>query len=172
MLVTHEQEEAFHLGDRVAVLNQGRMEQVGAPTDLYRRPATPFVASFIGRSSALRGVVDEVEGDRVWVRVGEGGRWWGRAHEKLAVGAEVDFVVRPESVVEASTGESGEASDSVPGTVAELRFTGPLTYALIDLDDDLGRIEMRVEGEDDPTGRRIHVTPGGLGPAPSLFRVR
>ena len=168
VLVTHEQEEAFHLGDRVAVLNQGRLEQVGSPVDLYRRPATPFVASFIGRSSRLRGVVDEVDGDRARVRFGEGVRWWGRVQDDLAEGAEVDLVVRPESVVEAAA----DAASSLTGTVAELRFTGPLTYALIDLDGDLGRIEMRVEGLDDPTGLRVRVVPGGSGPVPSLFRVR
>ena len=170
VLVTHEQEEAFHLGDRVAVLNQGRLEQVGSPIDLYRRPATPFVASFIGRSSSLRGVVDNVEGGRAWVRLAEDTRWWGRNPEDLETGAEVDLVLRPESVVE-SEGES-DAPGSLAGTVQELRFTGPLTYALIDLDGDLGRVEMRVEGEDDPTGRRVHVTAGGPGPIPSLFRVR
>lgn len=172
VLVTHEQEEAFHLGDRVAVLNQGRLEQAGSPTELYRRPATRFVASFVGRSSSLRGVVEEADGERFWVCLGdargEGSvRWWGRSADSLAPGTEVDLVVRPESVAEVAP----DAPGSVPGTVAGVRFTGPLTYALIDLDDELGRVEMRIDDEDDPTGRRVHVAPGGSGPAPSLFRV-
>lgn len=179
VLVTHEQEEAFHLGDRVAVLNQGRLEQVGLPTDLYRRPATRFVASFVGRSSTLRGVVDEVRGDRAWVRITgrsepeqkqeqEPVRWWGRMSEDLVPGREVDLVVRPESLAEVS---SQEERGTLHGTVAGVRFTGPLTYALIDLDDDLGRLEMRIDGEEDPTGRRVRVAPSGSGPAPSLFAV-
>ena len=49
VLVTHEQEEAFHVGDRIAVLNQGRLEQLGRPLDLYQRPESRFVATFIGR---------------------------------------------------------------------------------------------------------------------------
>src|SRR4051794_5036912 len=53
VLVTHEQEEAFDLGDRVAVLRGGRLEQVGTPEDLYAPPANPFVADFVGRSTAL-----------------------------------------------------------------------------------------------------------------------
>jgi ABC-type Fe3+/spermidine/putrescine transport system ATPase subunit len=53
LYVTHDQEEAMALGDRVAVLHAGRLEQVGAPEDLYRRPATPFVASFIGEANFL-----------------------------------------------------------------------------------------------------------------------
>ncbi|MDA8021092.1 MAG: ABC transporter ATP-binding protein [Thermoanaerobaculia bacterium] len=172
VLVTHEQEEAFHLGDRVAVLNQGRLEQVGSPTDLYRRPATRFVASFVGRSSSLRGVVDEIDNDRIGVRLGgeaEGvARWWGRATEGLEPGTEVDLVVRPESVVEVPPSDPA----AMAGTITGVRFTGPLTYALIDLEGDLGRIEMRIEGEEDPTGRRVHVAPAGSGPALSLFPIR
>jgi ABC-type Fe3+/spermidine/putrescine transport system ATPase subunit len=53
VFVTHEQDEAFDLGDRVAVLQQGRLEQVGAPEDLYERPATLFVATFVGRANVL-----------------------------------------------------------------------------------------------------------------------
>ena len=57
VLVTHEQDEAFHLGDRVAVLWRGELQQVGTPEELYLEPASRFVASFIGRSTALPGVV-------------------------------------------------------------------------------------------------------------------
>ena len=55
VFVTHEQEEAFDLGDRVAVLNAGHLEQAGAPDDLYERPATLFVATFVGRANVFRG---------------------------------------------------------------------------------------------------------------------
>ena len=55
IFVTHEQEAAFDLGDRVAVLNQGRLEQVGTADELYERPATLFVATFVGRANVVRG---------------------------------------------------------------------------------------------------------------------
>jgi len=55
VFVTHEQEEAFDLGDRVAVLSAGHLEQVGAPEELYERPATLFVATFVGRANVFRG---------------------------------------------------------------------------------------------------------------------
>src|SRR5258707_6439868 len=55
VFVTHEQEEAFELGDRVAVLNAGRLEQAGAPDELYERPASLFVAAFVGRANVFRG---------------------------------------------------------------------------------------------------------------------
>ncbi|MFP3941282.1 MAG: ABC transporter ATP-binding protein, partial [Thermoanaerobaculia bacterium] len=63
VLVTHEQEEAFYLGNRVAVLWRGRLQQVGSPEELYLAPANPFVARFIGRSSTLPGRIDAVEAD-------------------------------------------------------------------------------------------------------------
>ncbi|MCK6475166.1 MAG: ABC transporter ATP-binding protein, partial [Planctomycetes bacterium] len=62
VLVTHEQEDAFDLGDRVAVLRGGRLEQLGTPEALYDRPATPFVAGFVGRASELSGTVVSTDG--------------------------------------------------------------------------------------------------------------
>ncbi len=69
VFVTHEQEEAFDLGDRVAVLNRGRLEQVGTPDELYDRPASAFVAAFVGRANVLPGeALGEPAGSRVIVR--------------------------------------------------------------------------------------------------------
>ena len=71
LLVTHEQEEAFHLGDRVAVLEGGVLHQVGTPEELYDRPATRFVATFVGRASVLPGTFEgEGETGRVRLRLG------------------------------------------------------------------------------------------------------
>ena len=61
VLVTHEQEEAFELGERVGLLNEGGLEQVGGPAELYRDPASRFVATFVGRCSVLPGVVEGAE---------------------------------------------------------------------------------------------------------------
>jgi len=69
LFVTHEQEEAFDLGDRVAVLDRGRLEQVGTPDELYDRPASAFVAGFVGRANALPGaLLGEGPRTRVLVR--------------------------------------------------------------------------------------------------------
>jgi len=69
VFVTHEQEEAFDLGDRVAVMNAGRLEQVGSPDALYDQPASAFVATFVGRSNTLEGaVLGERAGSQVHVR--------------------------------------------------------------------------------------------------------
>src|SRR3989442_1149720 len=77
VFVTHEQEEAFDLGDRVAVLDRGRLEQVGAPEDLYERPASLFVATFVGRANVVQGATARALGGRdgqvVVVRPEQGG---------------------------------------------------------------------------------------------------
>jgi len=69
VFVTHEQEEAFDLGDRIAVMNAGRLEQVDTADALYDQPSSAFVATFVGRSNALPGeLVGLARGSRAWVR--------------------------------------------------------------------------------------------------------
>src|SRR5215216_7222279 len=72
--VTHDQEEALTMSDRIAVLRDGRIEQVGAPAEVYERPATPFVAGFIGQTNVFSGTVESVNRERVTLRTGAGAR--------------------------------------------------------------------------------------------------
>jgi spermidine/putrescine transport system ATP-binding protein len=95
--VTHDQEEALTMSDRIAVMNRGKVEQLGTPEALYERPATRFVADFIGTTNLLRGEVVSTEADCAIVRlesgetcpVGRGGR---------TVGDAVDISLRPEAI--------------------------------------------------------------------------
>ncbi|MEM1204365.1 MAG: ABC transporter ATP-binding protein [Acidobacteriota bacterium] len=178
VLVTHEQEEAFHVGDRVAVLNAGRLEQVGLPQELYRAPTSPFVATFIGRSGTLRGTLEAVDDlGAARVRLGDA-LWHGRARgpsaQVLARGAAVDFVVRPESLRLTEP----QTPDALAGRVADHRFTGAATFAVIDLAVG-GRV--LVSSDDTEVGAVVHVVPAldgtarggtapsGHGPEPSVF---
>src|SRR5690606_14197502 len=72
IFVTHDQEEAFALSDRIAVMNAGRLQQLGTPETLYRSPANPFVASFVGRANFLDGRVVERDGEHGVAEVGDG----------------------------------------------------------------------------------------------------
>jgi spermidine/putrescine transport system ATP-binding protein len=72
--VTHDQEEALTMSDRIAVMQAGKVEQLGTPEELYDRPATPFVADFIGTTNLLHGVVEGLEGDSAVVRLASGDR--------------------------------------------------------------------------------------------------
>ena len=134
MLVTHEQDEAFDLGDRVAVLRSGRLEQVGTPDELYGAPANLFVAGFVGRSSTLEVNVIEVgpRGARVEV---ESVEWLvdttpGRP---LPASGPAVMLVRPESIRLSAPGPG-----AVPATVTARRFVGP--NALFTLNTERGKV--------------------------------
>src|SRR5204863_9249664 len=73
IFVTHDQAEALSLSDRVAVMDHGRVEQVGRPEEVYRRPATPFVARFLGRANFLAGAVAQREGRTIVIALDGGG---------------------------------------------------------------------------------------------------
>jgi ABC-type Fe3+/spermidine/putrescine transport system ATPase subunit len=165
LLVTHEQEEAFELGDRVAVLRDGRLEQVGTPDELYARPANPFVAGFVGRASALEGViVDRIAGG---TRVRVEGVDWGvptdaGVQHGLAPGRRVLVLIRPEALW-MSRPEAG----SLGGTVRERRFAGATSLFLVQTD--LGtELEVVGAGRSLSVGERVGLVPsrradGGAG---------
>jgi ABC-type Fe3+/spermidine/putrescine transport system ATPase subunit len=121
VIVTHEQEDAFDLADLVAVLDRGRLEQLGSPEELYLHPATPFVGGFIGRSSWIRGQVAPADG---MVSV-EGARWRlaGAARPKTP---DVLLLLRPEALAFVPPGPRGLAA-----TVTDRRYAGASTYYLV-----------------------------------------
>jgi ABC-type Fe3+/spermidine/putrescine transport system ATPase subunit len=159
LFVTHEQEEAFELGDRVAVLCDGRLEQIGTPEELFDRPATRFVATFIGRSSVV-----PVRWENGAARLAGGPLWSARAAVPLAEGAEGDLVVRPDSLEIAG----GDAADAVAGTVVERRFAGRNAYYVVARDSG-GELEVLGAPDGAREGERVHVRPSGGGPTPLVF---
>ncbi len=129
--VTHDQEEAMTMADTIAVMNAGRVEQLGSPEQLYENPATRYVANFLGQSNCLDGVVEEVRGDSTVLtvhgcRLAVPGRH-GRPGARLSVG------VRPEKTVAVPAGQpAGPAlANGIPGTVTDVAFTGLSTQYLV-----------------------------------------
>jgi spermidine/putrescine ABC transporter ATP-binding subunit len=124
--VTHDQEEAMSMADRIAVMNEGEIEQIGTPSEVYYRPHSRFVSDFIGDSNFLEA---EVEGGQVVLLDGsrvpcEGARG--------ALAGAATLVVRPESVhVSART---GARPGSVPGHVVQTSFLGSYTRVAVDTD--------------------------------------
>jgi spermidine/putrescine transport system ATP-binding protein len=106
--VTHDQEEALGLSDRIAVMNGGRIEQLGTPEELYDRPRTRFVADFIGTTNLFEGVVESVGGGQAVV-VLSGGERCAVAAGGLAAGQHVELSVRPEAVEIRSVPEDAAA---------------------------------------------------------------
>jgi putative spermidine/putrescine transport system ATP-binding protein len=125
LFVTHDQEEALAIADRVGVMRQGRIEQLGPPTEIYSRPATPFVAEFVGLSNRLAGTVS---GSTVTVR----GRDLPLVDLSTAPGP-VTALVRPEAVTLASG--TGEESGPLAGTVIAVTFLGATSRVTVDLGD-------------------------------------
>ncbi len=166
LLVTHEQEEAFDLGDRVAVLHAGRLAQVGRPEELYRDPATLFVARFIGRASLLPGLVTVVEGFHHWVRLDgpEELEIGAVSPEQLAPGTAVVAVVRPEGLQLRPEGTPA----TLPGRIADRRFAGLGTYYAVALDRG-GEVEVLMGARAASEGERVGVAFASEAAAPRLF---
>ena len=128
--VTHDQQEAMAMSDRVAVFNAGRIEQVASPEVLYEEPQRPFVASFIGDNNLLRGRVARVEGDTCDVTVGDLtiNAFMVAPH---AVGAEVVLAVRPERT--GLAGDPGMYTNEFDVAVRDLAFLGDHLRVLTDV---------------------------------------
>ena len=128
--VTHDQEEALALSDRIAVMNGGRVEQLGTPEELYDKPRTRFVADFIGTTNLLVGKVMSVAGDDAVLALEAGGRCVVRA-EGLVPGAAVEIAVRPEALElrlrltrDAAAGEGTAADSWLRGTIEQSAYLG------------------------------------------------
>ena len=128
IFVTHDQGEALSLSDRIAVMHHGRIDQLGSPRDIYQRPATPFVADFIGASSRLRGRA--AAADRVELAVGVTIHVTGA--RALTPGEAVELAIRPERV--ALTRLSGDAGAGVlTGRIARLTYLGAQTEVTVEV---------------------------------------
>jgi putative spermidine/putrescine transport system ATP-binding protein len=123
LFVTHDQEEALAIADRVGVMRAGRLEQLGSPTDVYSRPETAFVAEFVGLTNKIPG---PVSGGRVEVL----GSWLPLVGTGVADGPAV-ALVRPEAIVLAAA----DAPVGVQGTVLTAAFLGPVSRITVVFDD-------------------------------------
>lgn len=169
--VTHEQDEAFDVGTRVAVLDQGRLQQVGTPEELYRTPATRFVAGFVGRASRLRGrlaadgrlvIGDQADAPvRIPVSLAPG--------ETASPGLAVEAYVRPEAwrlVAEVSGVPAGEV---LRGEVIGRRFTGRENLVQVAIDRG-PEVEVATE-VDVSTGGRVALRLRRGATAPTAFTL-
>jgi spermidine/putrescine transport system ATP-binding protein len=147
--VTHDQEEAFSMSTRVGVMSGGVLEQVGAPKDVYRRPATRFVADFVGSSNHLPVTVSGATGPgRYAVTLSsDGTSATACGPAGLAAGTPAQLVVRPEAIV---VGESSPGEFSTGGRVVDTSYSGPHTELLIETrSTGVLRVAKRGDEEDD-----------------------
>jgi spermidine/putrescine transport system ATP-binding protein len=127
--VTHDQGEALTMSDRIAVMNNGLVEQLAAPREVYERPATRFVADFIGTTNIISGPSSRVSGDEAVLDFGEGRRIVVPLNGR-AIGDEVVVTVRPEKV--SLSRQRVDADCVMSGTVAEVVYQGTFTAYAVD----------------------------------------
>ena len=127
--VTHDQEEAMTMSNRIGVMNMGKLEQVGAPQDVYELPATEFVAGFLGASNLLEGEVEGANGDRAKVRLAVGSTISLPAERLPVRHGAVEIGVRPEKLHITEAGDSGvdRAENAIDATVSMSTYTGVST---------------------------------------------
>jgi putative spermidine/putrescine transport system ATP-binding protein len=138
VFVTHDQSEALTLSDRVAVFNKGRIEQIGTPEALYERPATPFVASFIGENNMLPGRVETRNGDEVAIRFTGGGLLQAGTQTSCKPGDEIVLSVRPENIRRVSP----DAGQHVSATIIDVVYLGDQRRILVEADG-IGRLVFK-----------------------------
>jgi spermidine/putrescine transport system ATP-binding protein len=127
--VTHDQEEALAMSDRIAVMNHGRVEQLASPREVYEHPTTSFVADFIGSLNTLELRVDEVVGGYALQRLGEDERLVVPVEAGVRPGDSLRVAVRPERV---RVDEPVEGGSRLTGAVAEVVYLGMYTQLFVD----------------------------------------
>jgi spermidine/putrescine transport system ATP-binding protein len=146
--VTHDQEEALTMSDRIAVMDGGRVQQLAEPTTLYETPANRFVAGFIGQTNVFSGTIESESGGRVALRTAGGQRIEVMARDETVpnLGEEVHAAVRPEKV------RFGESGDNVSAAeVRQIVYLGASTQYIVELDGG-GRLVLHQQNAFDATG--------------------
>ncbi len=144
--VTHDQEEALTMSDRIAVMNEDRVQQVADPPTLYERPKNRFVADFIGQTNVFSGTVESVSDGRVTLRTTSGEKIEATAHE-VEVGEEADAAVRPEKIRFGSEGDNVSTA-----RIRQIVYLGVSTQYIAELPDgqELVLYQQNIREEDHP----------------------
>ena len=155
IFITHDQEEALVMSDRIAVMDKGRIQQIGNPQDIYEAPANPFIADFIGESNLLAGTLS-VEGSNAHLRLANGHMIGVAFRDDIsAPGARpARVMVRPERFVDLSSAVAGTEFNRIRGEVRESAYTGGFDRYRIQTSDGL---ELLVRLPSGPGRRRYRM---------------
>ncbi|MCI8622290.1 MAG: ABC transporter ATP-binding protein [Provencibacterium sp.] len=149
LYITHDQEEAINMSDRIVVMNEGRFEQIGAPAQIYDRPKTSFVAGFIGTANLFQGKVVSIEDGMAVIQTGED-RVCAAVENGMRIGEPVTFAVRSENVL---VTKDPHPNFRLPATVSENSFVGGMLRLGFTLSDGRTIISSK-------HGIRTHITLG------------
>lgn len=152
--VTHDQEEALTMSDRIAIMNKGRIEQLAEPREIYENPASTFVADFIGESNIFEGVVKEVHGKRALITV-ESGELLVETAKSLEPNMLVNVALRPETIQLSTQSVPGF---HLPGQVKEHYFAGNMNKTVVTLSDGMEiKINSLAEQKLLPVGSEVYL---------------
>jgi len=148
--VTHDQEEALTMSDRIAVMNEGKVQQVADPTTLYELPRSSFVANFIGQTNVFSGTVESVSGERVTLRTRAGASIEAVAPGETVVeaGSEAHAAVRPEKVR-----FGGDGDNVLPVVIKQVVYQGVSTQYIAELPEG-GKLVLYQQNVHDGSGPR------------------
>jgi spermidine/putrescine transport system ATP-binding protein len=160
--VTHDQDEALAMSDRIAVMNEGLVEQLGSPREVYERPTTAFVADFIGSLNAIDYRVDEVGVGLATMQLGENQRVLCPVVSGTRTGDWLKVAVRPERIrIDLAEEPSPEGGSRLEGVIADAVFLGMVTHFHVDTDA-CGRLVVHRLNDESVrrfgTGRRVVLT--------------
>ncbi|MBV7328193.1 ABC transporter ATP-binding protein [Chloroflexi bacterium TSY] len=159
--VTHDQEEALTMSDRIAIMNAGHILQVGTPREIYDQPVDTFVADFVGDSTILTGRVQAVNGAVCAIELGDGLTITSHAEGWVQAGADVQLLIRPEKAT-LSQGNQNHTTASAPGgTLVHALYLGESTRYRVQLDSGhevLVRAHNRADQSIYRVGDRVFVT--------------
>jgi spermidine/putrescine ABC transporter ATP-binding subunit len=157
LYVTHDQEEALTMSDRILLMNEGRIVQEGDPAAIYERPSTVFASHFIGEANLLRGVVESVDGADARLRVGSLALT--AASTTVTPGQEATVSVRPERMKIAPAGGRSPGDNVVPGVLVRRIFLGNLVRWLVEIEPDVVlMVETGAGGDELEEGERVEVS--------------
>ncbi|TAL85492.1 MAG: ABC transporter ATP-binding protein [Candidimonas sp.] len=133
--VTHDQEEAMNMSDRMAIMNNGRIEQIGRANEIYENPASNFIARFLGEANLIEGTIESIQADVTVLRTDRGLRFRARTAESVSVGSRAHLFVRPERVlVDQKIAQEKASVNYAVGCLKQTSFLGNILRHSVEIE--------------------------------------
>jgi putrescine transport system ATP-binding protein len=147
VIVTHDQEEAMMMAQRMAVMDHGRIAQIGTPEEIYDRPVSRYVASFIGNVNLIEGVIARIDPLGSQIDCGPAGYYRIEHPNRVAQGTPVSIAIRPEKLRITIDNPPGKAINAMQGTLVEIGYLGDSTHYRVRTGDRLMTIALANQGK-------------------------
>ena len=160
IFVTHDQEEALALSDRIVVMNNGRITQIGTPFEVYEKPSSVFVGEFLGQPNFLTGQIESVEPERVVIALGGGIQIGSPVSPGLTAGQGVRVLIRAERVnlrLAADCPHLANETNVLPGIIHERSYLGGNTYYYVRLENGEQILAIEQTAEKEPLHRKAKI---------------